>query len=131
MTEIRLPGADRGSGKVPPIPFPTPNANHRLEAWRKQIEMRDAMIRDAAQGAYDHGYRAGYMDGAHWGGIVGAVAAWIVAALAWLAWSLIADGGLGLGIVAVLLAGAVSGALIGLSWGPIKRGLAAARRWVA
>jgi hypothetical protein len=95
MTDIRLPGADRGSGKVPPIEFPDPSVipmpatrvNHKLEEWRKQIESRDALIMAASKDGYDHGYRAGYMDGAGWGGIVGAVAGAVAVALVWLSWA--------------------------------------------
>lgn len=95
MHEIRLPGADRAAGKVPPIEFPKEAAdampatrvNHKMEAWRKQIESRDALIVAASHDGYDHGYRVGYMEGARWGGIVGAVAGALAVALIWLSWA--------------------------------------------
>ena len=86
MPEMHLPGADRGAGKVAPIPFPRTRVNRDFDAWKRQIETRDALIQSASHDAYDRGYRGGYIDGAHWGAIVGGVVGATLVAVLWLSW---------------------------------------------
>jgi len=87
MEEIHLPGADRGAGKVPPIQFPRTRVNRDFDAWKRQIETRDVLIQSAAHDAHERGYRSGYLDGAHWGAIVGIVLGSVAVALLWLSWA--------------------------------------------